>query len=108
MTSVFEFEGYRSLSIVPCGNSILLILSPKLSTLDCINSANSRSTTEITIKQIVGLVLGHEKNMYVAVQKLKVTCWNQSHYLEVSQGAIFIEQIMRFGLILAGTILKKK
>ena len=56
----------------------------------------------------MGLVLGHEKNMYVAVQKLKVTCWNQSHYLEVSQGAIFIEQIMRFGLILGQLAILKK
>jgi hypothetical protein len=31
---------------------------------------------------------------------------NQSHYIEVAQGAIFIEQNMRFGLILGR--LKKK
>ena len=29
-------------------------------------------------------------------------CFNQSHYIEVAQGAIFMEQNMRFGLILAG------
>ena len=76
MTSVFEFEGSRSLPIVPCVDFAAKI---KHVTLHCINLANSRSTTEVTIKQIVGLVLVHEKkNMYVAVQKLKVTCWNQS------------------------------
>ena len=33
----------------------------------------------------------------------------QSHYIEVAQGAIFMEQNMRFGVILGRlTILKKK
>ena len=27
--------------------------------------------------------------------------WKQSHYIEVTQGAIFIEQNMRFGLLLS-------
>ena len=35
-------------------------------------------------------------------------CFRQSHNIEVSQGAIFMEQIMRFGLIYRLAILKKK
>ena len=37
------------------------------------------------------------------------SCGNQSHYIEVTQGAIFMEQKMRFGLVLGRlAILAKK
>ena len=37
------------------------------------------------------------------------SCGNQSHYIEVAQGAIFMEQKIRFGLVLGRlAILKKK